>query len=440
MEEKKDDKKIDYSKFKENATDAGATAKHLKLGDLFKLSIRSFKVRPTRTLLTILGISVGIGTVFFLISLGYGLQYILIGRLAPTEDSLVSLETFYPGEAGLPITNQTLQDAATIPGVKEISPVSELTGDLKTGNVSGSVIVKAIDPSFFRLSGINPEIGTAFATNENSIVISNTALKLLGWDETIASVGKDLIVDVFPSEENSESASTTAATVAPKPKAPIDETESTIQVVVKGISVDDSQPPFIYLPVSLMKTKPTTYARFFARASGADMVEKVRDALVAKGFLISARIDLVNQATKITTAITIVLGVFGITALIVSAIGMFNTMLISFMERIFEVGIMKSIGATQQDIRNLFLMESLVMGLLGGIGGILLGVIGGEVFNFGLNTLARYLHGKPISLFIYPTQFMLFIVVLSGVVGVVSGMWPARKAEKLSAREAFLRK
>ena len=104
------------------------------------------------------------------------------------------------------------------------------------------------------------------------------------------------------------------------------------------------------------------------------------------------------------------------------------------------MGIMKSIGATASDIRNLFLMESLIIGLLGGIGGILIGVLGGEIFNLGLNFLANRLGGKPVSIFIYPTQFLIFIVVLSGIVGISSGFWPARKAALLSPKQAFLRK
>jgi len=110
------------------------------------------------------------------------------------------------------------------------------------------------------------------------------------------------------------------------------------------------------------------------------------------------------------------------------------------MERIFEVGIMKSIGATRIDILGLFLMESFIMGILGGVGGIAMGLVGGFLVNAGMNFLAKYLGGNPINLFIYSVKFMIFIILLSGVVGLLSGYWPARRAAKLSAREAFLRK
>ena len=211
-------------------------------------------------------------------------------------------------------------------------------------------------------------------------------------------------------------------------------------LIIKGIVNDEYSPPFIYLPADLLTERPTSYPRAFIKAKTIDTVTVLRDKLVEKGLIISARIDLVNQARKIMTIITSVLGVFGVTALVVASIGMFNTMIIGFLERIFEVGIMKSLGATSVDIRNLFLMESLMIGFLGGMGGILGGVFVGETVNFGLNILAKQLGGQPLRLFIYPIQFLILIVILSTVVGIFSGFWPARQASRLSPKEAFVRK
>src|SRR5574338_309288 len=102
---------MDNEQDNQNTSVAGMPQKehHLRTHDLLKLSVRAFKVRPLRTFLTILGMSVGIGTVFFLISLGYGLQYILLGKLAPSEESLQSLEAFYPGENDIQITPETIK-------------------------------------------------------------------------------------------------------------------------------------------------------------------------------------------------------------------------------------------------------------------------------------------------------------------------------------------
>lgn len=399
---------------------------HLRTIDLLKLSLRAFHIRPMRSVLTILGISVGIGTVFFLVSLGYGLQFILVGQLATTEDSLVSLEAFYPTEGGLAISSTTLKDFASREEIAEISPVAEFPGEVRLEDLSGFLIVKMVDSNYYRLSGIKPDvIDDATEDDLDGIYVSNTALQLLGLADDETTLGKKINIKIFYQEED---------------EAEVKITEIPGDVAINGIIKDEFQTPFIYVPRKSVPDEPPFYQRVFVKAKDLEIIEPLRDSLINEGFVISARIDLVNQARKITTVITVVLAIFGVTALIVAAIGMFNTMIISFLERIFEVGIMKSIGATSQDIQNLFLMESTMMGLLGGIGGLMIGYTIAKLSNLGLNLLAKYLGGESISLFIFPLQFMIFIVILSAIVGASAGFWPARRAASLSAREAFLRK
>ncbi len=398
---------------------------HLGIMELFRLSLRVFKLRPLRTFLTIFGMSVGIGTVLFLVSLGYGLQYLLIGKLAATEDSLITLEAFYPSENNLHIDSDTLDSIINSPGNDEISPVAEFAGEAKINSLSGFLMVKIVNPNYFRLSGFKPDIGSVFTEEEKSIIISSTAFKLFNLKEDESSLGKDVSLRVFYQDEGNSD---------------VQITEIPSVLKIKGIVTDEFQLPFIIIPNDLLKDKPPFYQRVLVKAVNMEQLEPLKDNLIGKGFLISARIDLVNQTKKIMTIITVVLGIFGVAALVVSAIGMFNTIVIGFLERIFEVGIMKSIGATSKDIRNLFLMESLMMGMLGGIGGIAIGILLGESINFGLNFLAKYLGGKEIDIFIYPIRFLIFIVILSALVGIFSGFWPARRAAKLSPKQAFIRK
>lgn len=397
----------------------------LRFMDLFRLSLRVFRVRPLRTFLTILGISIGIGTVLFLVSLGYGLQYILIGRLAATEDSLVTLEAFYPQESNLSINKEEANSIGSLPDASEINPLSELIGEITTQDVSGSVIVKLTYPNYFRLSGIKPDVGEVFTDTKDGVVVSTNALKLLGITDEISAIGKEVQMQVAYTDMEGNVLGVASSTRSQK---------------IIGIITDEIESPFVIASIKTMTTEPQYYQRVYVKAKDIDSVEILRNKLIEKGYIISARVDLVNQAKKIMSVVTAVLGIFGVTALLVSAIGMFNTMIIGFLERIFEVGIMKSIGATVQDIRNLFLMESLVIGLLGGIGGVIMGIGGGELFNLGLNFLANYLGGKPVDLFIYPVNFLGFIIILSGLVGIFAGFWPARRAAVLSAREAFLKK
>ncbi len=99
------------------------------------------------------------------------------------------------------------------------------------------------------------------------------------------------------------------------------------------------------------------------------------------------------------------LAFFGVIALIVSAIGMFNTMTVALLERTEEIGIMKSIGASDVDIMMMFISESTIMGFFGGLTGIGLGIITGKIFNLGVNFLANHFGGQSISLFFIPPGF-----------------------------------
>ncbi|MBU3925806.1 ABC transporter permease [Patescibacteria group bacterium] len=400
---------------------------HLTIKDLFRLSLRVFKTNPTRTILTIMGISLGVGTVLFLISLGYGLQYILIGKLAATEDSLVTLDTYYPSESSLNITYDDIEKISKLDGVAEMNPVAEFTGEITGDDYSGFVIVKIVDDSYFRLSGTSLDIGSVFKESEKKIVISGTALSLISMDANESAINKNIKLRVFYPNGNENNLETQIIEIPEN-------------ISISGIIKEEYQQPFILIPSSLINQKPPYYQRVLVKAEDVNTVEPLRDKLVDMGFLISARIDLVNQTKRIMSIITIILGVFGITALVVSAIGMFNTMIIGFLERIFEVGIMKAVGATSRDIRNLFLTESLLIGILGGGIGILIGVGAGDIFNLGLNILAKSLGGKSIDLFIRPWWFLALIMGVSSLIGIFSGFWPARKASMLSPREAFTKK
>lgn len=155
------------------------------------------------------------------------------------------------------------------------------------------------------------------------------------------------------------------------------------------------------------------------------------------GFNVSALSDTIEEANKIFQAVQIILSLFGAVALIVSAIGMFNTMTIALLERTQEVGIMKSLGASNSDVWKLFLVESIIIGFLGGVSGIFLGIAGGQISNFGVNKLASSLGGTAIDLFYTPSEFIMIILLFSTIVGFLTGLYPARRASRLNPLEAL---
>ena len=400
---------------------AAALQGHLRLMDLVHLSVRSFRNRSMRTFLTIAGMGVGIGAVLFLVSLGYGLQYILIGKLAATSDSLLSMEAFFPSESAMVIDETLLKEITENPNVAEISKIAELPGQIAFEDLIANLSVRVIEDNYYRLTGSEPDIGQPPKPNEKKIVVSSALLKLLGMETDESVLNRNVKFNVFlPGKKGLE--------LTPF-KDPFQ-----IAAVVK----DDTQ-PYLILNSTFLPQKLTTFQMLIIKGKGTEAVTTLRDLLVDKGLIISAKIDLINQVNKVLNTVTIILGIFGITALIVSAIGMFNTMTIAFLERTFEIGIMKAIGATDRDIRNLFLSESFLMGFLGGIGGVTIGIVGSMIFNFILNIIAGSFGGRNINLFIRPTWFIATIIISSSIIGFTTGLWPALRASKLSIKETLLK-
>ena len=398
----------------------------LKFKELLRLSSRTFRTKPTRALLTILGMSVGIGTVLFLVSLGYGLQYILIGKLITTEDSLITMEISYPTENNIVIRKETLEKLREYNDVAEVSPVAQFPGELSTDSNSGLLVdTLVVEPTYFRLTGLIPSVGKIPEALGNGAVLSSQTLAPMGVIADKSAIGKLLGLKVFYQDDISGT---------------YQEASSSVPIPIEGIITDEAIQPQAIVFASSLSADPPFYRKVLVKARNIDVVEPLRDRFISEGFLVSARIDLVNQARKITNVITIVLGVFGITALIVSAIGMFNTMIVGFMERTYEVGIFKSIGATDNDVRNLFLVEAMMMGLLGGVGGILIGVFTGRGLNTLMNIWAKSSGGDEFQLFLTPWWFIVLILILSITIGFISGLWPAYRATKLSPKEAFTRR
>lgn len=402
-----------------------STDHNLSAWDLIKLSLRVFRTKPTRTILTILGMSVGIGTVVFLVSLGYGLQYILIGNLITSEDSLMTLEAAYPNESGKSIDKEGIEETKKEEGVDNISPVAEFSGEMSIASSAPGIIpiVRVVRPSYFKFAGVRPDVGEVFDEENPGIILSSQALRLLGLTAEESILNKEISGTIYYPLESGKTENVEI---------------SKLQIV--GIITDETEPPLALVPYSSVTKEPTAFKSMLIKAKNIDLVEPLRDKLEKQGFLISAKVDLVNQAKKITNAITTVLMVFGTAALIVSAIGMFNTMIVGFLERIYEVGVMKSLGATDSDVQNLFLMESFIIGLLGGVSGVMIGMGGGALINFVMSTLSQNLGSKALTLFITPTWFAIATLILSSFIGIISGYWPSRNASKLSPREAFVRK
>ena len=397
----------------------------MRISDFLHLTFENFKNRKTRTAFTVLGVAIGIGATLFLVSFGYGLQRMILKRIT-TAESLLTFNVMSPDPELIVIDENTLNKILEIENVERVSPKAVFSGKAFLGELTSETTVNLINPDFFALEGLLPEKGRIFeAQEEKKIVINSSVAELFGLtSEEI--LGKELSFLFF----------------VPKPEiekgvleTEIFEPEKKFKVV--GV-IEVAAPPEVYLNrADLLELPIKEYQSVNVKVVNDKAMEGVREELVGKGFIVSALSDIIEQANMIFRVIQIILGIFGIVALFVASIGLINTMTISLLERTNEIGIMRSIGASASDVKKLFLMESTVIGFLGGIVGIGIGILSGEIFNIGINILARAMDGQPVDIFYYPIWFIVFIILLSTIVGLIAGVWPAKKASKLNPLEAL---
>ncbi len=393
----------------------------MKALDILSLSTRMFRTRPMRTFLTVLGLSVGIGAVLFLVSLGYGLQKVVLGNIT-TADSLLSLDVTPGANSVIPITRQDIQKISKIPHVELVSPIVSFSSQITVNGFTGSTVANIVDSNFFKLSGLKTSNGKLPVNNNPSgVVISSAGASLFGLNSKNV-INQKAQISLFISNKNQSGAGVDNVIVS-KRKGPYR---------IIGV-IHDNNSNYIYLPSSsVIDLNLNKFDQLKIKISDAKYVDSVRNKIIDQGFLVSSLSDIINQTKKIFKVIQLVLAIFGFIALFVSSIGMVNTMTITLLERINEIGIMRAIGITRKDIKMMFLAESLIMGFLGGIGGVILGYIGGFLVNGGINLLARSFGGKALNLFYYPPWFIYFIIIFSTLIGLLTGIFPSIKASKLN--------
>ncbi len=394
--------------------------------DNISIATRNFKTRKLRTFLTILGIAIGIATTLFLVSLGYGLQKILLEKIA-NSDTLLTLDVSADVSKNEILNQEKVNMLSSLEGVAEVSPIKNVAIIVGTGNVLSSVNFSAVSASFFRLSGMETLTGEKFVGDDDAkIILSTGAAKTLGYsDDPKRIIGQEMdITLIIPEKEGTEEA---AELITASNTKKLDN-----KFVVSGLFDDDTN-SFGFLPIGWANKEGfDTYEAAKVKVKNKSLLGQVRNDIIGKGFMVQAISDTVDEANKIFMVIQIVLAMFGIVALLVSAIGTFNTMTIALLERTSEIGIMKSIGASNSEIKMLFLSESLLIGFLGGIGGAVIGFGAASLVNFGFNFMAKNLGGDAISLFYTPLWFVGFIVAFSTAVGFLTGVYPAIRASKIN--------
>ncbi len=261
----------------------------------------------------------------------------------------------------------------------------------------------------------------ASATRE--AVVSRAMLRVLAIDEATA-IGKTFNTSfVITSSLLSDSQKKVESVAA----------DYTIVAVIP-----EDKSPIFYVPfIDLRGLGIEYYSQVKITANNQEVLSDVRKQVEGMGYVTTSVADTVTQINSFFASARIILGLLGMVALGVAALGMFNTLTVSLLERTREVGLMKAIGMKSVEVQELFLTESMVMAFFGGILGLLVGLIGGKALGAGLSLLSLFKGAGAIDVSYIPPAFIVAILVFSLIVGIVTGIYPARRATSISALNAL---
>jgi len=175
-----------------------------------------------------------------------------------------------------------------------------------------------------------------------------------------------------------------------------------------------------------------------------EKVLKIEQELLLEGFLAFSARSTLQQINVIFAVIQAAFGGIGAIALIVAAIGIANTMIMSILERTREIGLMKALGATNRDVMSIFIAEAGAIGLLGGVGGVVFGAGIAKIIDL---IAQAYINNQlaasgatgdaGLSLAVIPLWLPVFAIVFSLIIGLASGIYPALRAVQLDPVKAL---
>ena len=399
-------------------------AAKLAMGETVGMALATLRANRLRSLLTMLGIVIGNASVITLVGVGRGAQNLAEGQLNTLGANVLFV---VPGNndsrrRGIDFPKTlVLEDAEAIaeqvPSVKRVAPQITLSAVLQAGAKSKSATVSGITPEFLAVRRFEVARGR-FIDQRDMDAARNVVV-----------IGPDLREQLLP--------------VGPAVGQQLRIRNQSFEVIgvmaPKGAVFGQNQDEAAYIPLSTMVSKLSgrdpTYgvslnfisveARDEASTGAAkfqitNLLRQRHNILREDDFAVRSQQDALSIVGTITGGLTLMLGAIGAISLLVGGIGIMNIMLVSVSERTSEIGLRKAIGARSSDVLAQFLVEALVLSSLGG-------VIGSAV---GLSAVAAVAAFTPLPAAIGGVS-VLITVGLSGSIGLVFGVLPARRAARL---------
>lgn len=391
---------------------------------ILRLALKNLWAHRLRTFITVTGVMIGIGSIIFLVSLGYGLEKLVTEQVA-NFNAFTVIDVPSPSNADSKIEQASVDKIASIGHVKYVSSVSNLAGRIRKqeGTSTAETVITAAKDDYWKLSDISTSSGT-FPQKENEIAVNQSVLTLMG-EKAENIIGKDVYLDIIITKDMETNATESLRVVEDVP------------LHVTGVLNDNKGSVVFISPDLLIKNGTTKYSALKIKADNKDNVDLIRKQVENIGFETEYVGDTVSQITQVFTLFRFILALFGLVALVVAALGAFNTLTISLLERIREVGLLKALGMRNRDVYRLFIFESLIIGFMGGMLGLVLGVLLGDLINHIVLAFSLKSGAEAITLFVTPITFSVSVAIFSMIVGFITGWYPSKRAVKINPLDAL---
>ncbi len=394
----------------------------------FRIAMRALASNPLRSLLTMLGVIIGVGSVVAMISIGQGARQATTQQVQALGSNLLTVFAASAQQAGVAGTGlvQTLvaEDADAI--LKEVPNVTGVSAEFSRQ----AQVVFQNQNTYTQITGVTP----AFPDVRNFHAIEGDFFTPddLRRRAKVALVGKTIVNKLF------------GGTDPVGQRIRIRGATFTVVGVMeeKGATAFSDRDDVVFVPLTTAQRRlfGVTYIRsLYVQVASTEQMSGVQDAVTEllrtrhrvpasrdDDFIIRSQADILQAFTGVSQTMTWLLGGIAAVSLIVGGIGIMNIMLVSVTERTREIGIRKAVGARRQDVLLQFLVESVALSVTGGLLGIGIGILGSKLITqfAGWATLLS-------------AEAILLAFTFAVAVGVFFGLYPAQRAAKLDPIEAL---
>ena len=461
----------------------------MNLFDMVELGFDNLRRTKLRTTLTTLGVIIGIGALTSMVSFGTGMQKNitetfeendLFTSLFVTAADVEEIAQTDPDqlremveEPPAPLTDETLDAIAGIPGVKLAFPELRFPVRVEIDGSETRTLLRALPASMGAYKPFSETTYGEFFEDDRSrqVVVSWQTLERMGIfveEEPSGAAERDTtgkarsvhpdsiigrpIVIVSSTLDASRIPRSPMQAFSLARDIPIREVET--ELIIGGIMkrstafASATWNAGLLVPMETARDIPSlgfssiweilgrqgrgdTYASIYVRVGDVGGVGAARDSIESMGLNVFSVADQLEEIKKGFLIMDAVLGAVGTIALVVAALGIINTMVMSILERRREIGVMKAIGGSESDIKMIFVVEAGTIGLVGAILGLILGWVVTRIANFVANSYLLPDEAPFIDFFHFPIWLVLGAVAFSIAVSLAAGLYPAVRAARV---------